>query len=50
MDAKELSDLLDAISEVTNRMSRNLKKIMARKENMANVRYCVKTQKCCSVD
>lgn len=50
MDAKELSDLLDAISEVTNRMSRNLKKIMARKENMKDVRYCVKTQKCCAAD
>lgn len=50
MDAKELTDLLDAISKVSNRMSRNLKKIMTRKENMANVRYCVKTQKCCSAD
>ena len=50
MSAKELADLLDEISEVSRRMSHNLKKISARKENMANVRYCVKTQKCCTAD
>lgn len=48
MSAKELADLLDEISQVSRRMSRNLKKISARKEKKKNVGYYVKAQRCCA--
>lgn len=50
MSAKELTDLLDAISKVSKRMSCNMKRIMARKEKKKNVGYYIKAQRCSSVD
>lgn len=44
MKDKDLTEVLDAISFVTNRMAINLKKIMERKEKVGNVRLYIKVK------
>lgn len=44
MKDKDLTEVLDAISFVTNRMAINLKKIIERKEKVGNVRLYIKVK------
>ena len=44
MQDKDLTDVLEAISLVTNRMAINMKKIMERKEKVENVRLYIKVK------
>ena len=44
MKDKDLREVLEAISFVTNRMAINMKKIMERKEKVENVRLYIKVK------
>lgn len=44
MKYKDLTEVLEAISFVTNRMAINMKKIMERKEKVENVRLYIKVK------
>ena len=44
MKDKDLTEVLEAISFVTNRMAINMKKIMERKEKVGNVRLYIKVK------
>ena len=44
MKDKDLTEVLEAISFVTNRMAINMKKIMERKEKVENVRRYIKVK------
>ena len=44
MQDKDLTEVLEAISFVTNRMAINMKKIMERKEKVENVRLYIKVK------